>query len=167
MSERLGAYKLEKTVLSAGYWQKNGHEKSTNAEVSLLFDNSVNHWKNAAYAMAEESESKQAEIESLNMHVRALQLNAQQNEAASTEQVARMVAERDKLHAELAESQRCAIQEASSHADTKAELAEYQNMERVCCIGQLNEYACFELVNNRGYKMSTPLFVHPTKEQGK
>jgi len=49
----------------------------------------------------------------------------------------------------------------------RAELAEYQNMERVSCIGQLNEYACFELVNNRGYKMSTPLFAHPTKEQGK
>jgi len=49
----------------------------------------------------------------------------------------------------------------------RAELAEYQNMERVSCIGQLNEYACFGLVNNRGYKMSTPLFAHPTKEQGK
>ena len=62
MSKRFGAEKLDATVLSAGFWQSHGHTEQDHAKSLLNMDNAVNHWKNAAYGMAEETAKLEAEL---------------------------------------------------------------------------------------------------------
>lgn len=83
---RLGAEKLDATVISAGYWLDCAEKESTRDSAFFCARESSNHWKNAAYHFAEETAKlekeaiamreqlaeRDAECRMLSSHVQAL-----------------------------------------------------------------------------------------------